>query len=86
MPEISTFYGIRITMYYRDHQPPHFHAEYGDDEELIIISSLAVYAGSLPRTAHRLVIAWATLHQEELAALWALAQAQQPLGKITPLP
>jgi hypothetical protein len=46
MPEISVFYGIRITMYYRDHQPPHFHAEYGDDEELIVISTLATYAGS----------------------------------------
>lgn len=28
MPEISLFYGIRVTMYYRDHMPPHFHAEY----------------------------------------------------------
>ena len=28
MPEISLFYGIRITMYYNDHMPPHFHAEY----------------------------------------------------------
>lgn len=28
MPEISLFYGIRVTMYYKDHMPPHFHAEY----------------------------------------------------------
>ena len=28
MPEISLFYGIRITMYYDDHNPPHFHVEY----------------------------------------------------------
>ena len=28
MPEISLFYGIRITMFYSDHNPPHFHAEY----------------------------------------------------------
>ncbi|MEH2944044.1 DUF4160 domain-containing protein [Lachnospiraceae bacterium KK002] len=27
MPEISLFYGIRVTMYYDDHNPPHFHAE-----------------------------------------------------------
>lgn len=86
MPEISVFYGIRVTMYYRDHQPPHFHAEYGDDEEVFIIATLATYAGGLPRTARRLVIAWASLHQEELDALWVLAQAQQPLGKIPPLP
>jgi hypothetical protein len=29
MPEISRFLGIVIRMYYRDHPPPHFHAEYG---------------------------------------------------------
>ena len=28
MPEISLFFGIRVTMYYDDHMPPHFHAEY----------------------------------------------------------
>lgn len=32
MPEISRFYGIIIRMYYEDHNPPHFHAVYGDDE------------------------------------------------------
>jgi hypothetical protein len=30
MPEISRFFGIIITMYYGDHQPPHFHVRYGD--------------------------------------------------------
>lgn len=25
MPEISLFYGIRVTMYYDNHNPPHFH-------------------------------------------------------------
>jgi len=29
MPEISRFYGIIIKMYYDDHNPPHFHVEYG---------------------------------------------------------
>src|SRR2546423_5822976 len=28
MPGISAFYGIVITMYWRDHPPPHFHATY----------------------------------------------------------
>ena len=32
MPRISAFYGIVITMYYRDHDPPHFHAAYGEYE------------------------------------------------------
>jgi Domain of unknown function (DUF4160) len=28
MPIISTFFGIVIRMYYQEHAPPHFHAEY----------------------------------------------------------
>ena len=30
MPEISRFYGIVIRMYYNDHPPPHFHAQYAE--------------------------------------------------------
>jgi hypothetical protein len=30
VPEISRFLGIVITMFYRDHGPPHFHASYGE--------------------------------------------------------
>ena len=32
MPEISRFFGIVIKMFYDDHNPPHFHAEYGDGQ------------------------------------------------------
>jgi len=28
MPEISRFFGITIKMFFGDHVPPHFHAEY----------------------------------------------------------
>ena len=35
MPEISLFYGIRVTMYYDDHNPPHFHAEYNGIKQLL---------------------------------------------------
>ena len=44
MPEISRFFGIVIRMFYNDHAPPHFHAEYGEHEALIEIESLPVYA------------------------------------------
>jgi len=30
VPELSRFLGIVITMFYRDHAPPHFHASYGE--------------------------------------------------------
>ena len=31
-PTISRFYGIRIYINFREHNPPHFHAAYGDFE------------------------------------------------------
>jgi hypothetical protein len=34
MPEISRFYGLIIKMFFKDHNPPHFHAEYGEHEAL----------------------------------------------------
>ncbi len=36
MPEISRFFGIVIKMFFDDHNPPHFHAEYGDAKRLLI--------------------------------------------------
>jgi hypothetical protein len=30
MPEVSRFYGIVVKIFYDDHNPPHFHAEYGE--------------------------------------------------------
>ena len=34
MPEISRFFGVVITMFYHDHAPPHFHAQYNDNRDL----------------------------------------------------
>lgn len=34
MPEISRFFGVAITMFYDDHAPTHFHAQYNDNWEL----------------------------------------------------
>ena len=39
MPEISRFLGIVISMYYDEHNPPHFHAEYGNYDIIINIES-----------------------------------------------
>ena len=30
MPEISRFLGIVVSMYFNDHDPPHFHVRCGD--------------------------------------------------------
>ena len=85
MPRISAFFGIIIWMYYNDHQPPHFHAEYGGEEALILIGSGDLYAGNLSRRALRLVQEWEELHRGELFANWELARQQEPLAPIAPL-
>ncbi len=85
MPEISRFFGIVIKMFFDDHNPPHFHAEYGDSAALIDIRNLSVFSGRLPPRAMGLVIEWATLHQQELLADWERARAQQELQRIAPL-
>ena len=85
MPEISRFYGIVIRMYFDEHPPPHFHAEYGEDEVLININTLAVISGKLPSRALGLVVEWASLYQAELNILWERARNMESLGKIEPL-
>lgn len=85
MPEISRFFGIVVTMHYDDHVPPHFHARYGSHKSTIAIHPLRVLAGELPPRALGFVMEWAALHQEELAADWALACRHRPLRRIPPL-
>jgi Domain of unknown function (DUF4160) len=85
MPCISQFLGILIYMYYNEHSPPHFHAEYSGDEALYEIQTLQVYAGKLPRRVHNLVPEWADLHRQELLDEWQKARNGEPLDKIQPL-
>ena len=85
MPEISRFFGIVITMYFDEHNPPHFHARYGSDRAAIEIATLQVREGRLPSRALGLVIEWASEHQEELIANWDAARLDAPLSRIAPL-
>ena len=85
MPEISRFYGIVISMYYDDHNPPHFHARYGGDRAAIEISSLRVLEGKLPPRVLGLVVEWASQHQPELMDNWDEAWNDRPPQRIPPL-
>ena len=85
MPEISLFYGIRVTMYYNDHMPPHFHAEYNGNNALIDINNIQVIKGYLPNKQMRLILAWCTIHQDELMQNWELSKDMKPLNRINPL-
>ena len=65
MPEISLFYGIRVTMYYNDHMPPHFHAEYNGHKALVDINNIQVIRGYLPNKQLRLILALSLIHISE---------------------
>jgi hypothetical protein len=84
MPEISRFLGIVIRMYYRDHQPPHFHAEYGEYEVKVYLET-GIVEGRFPRRALEHVLEWYHLHKAELTDDWARATARKPLSPIPPL-
>lgn len=84
MPELSRFLGIVIYMYFRDHTPPHFHAEYGEFEIVVDIAT-GEASGTFPARAQRLVLEWHALHRDQLLQNWARAQRKEPLVRIEPL-
>ena len=84
MPEISRFLGVVIRMFYRDHAPPHFHAEYSDYEITVDIET-GVVEGKFPKRALRAVLEWADIHRDDLLADWHLARLEPPLNSIEPL-
>lgn len=49
MPEICRFLGIIISMYYKKHAPPHFHAKYGEKRASFSINELKLIEGTLPK-------------------------------------
>jgi hypothetical protein len=85
MPEISRFLGIVIKMYWAEHNPPHFHAEYNEFSVEIEIETLTVKKGKLPARILGLVIEWAELHQKELLENWNTLQTTREYHRISPL-
>ena len=72
-------------MYWDDHLPPHFHAEYAETSALIDIRNSVVVRGMLPFKQLKLVLAWCELHEKELLKNWEAAQRHEDLAVIEPL-
>lgn len=81
MPEICRFLGIVISMYFAEHNPPHFHVRYNEYRAVIAIRTLNVLEGHLPARVRGLVEEWAEMHQHELLAMWST----KDFHRITPL-
>lgn len=83
MPTLSQFYGIIIKMYFQrmEHNPPHFHAIYGEHEAEFDIRTGQLLEGHLPAKPLRLVQKWLIIHRQELLIIWE----SQEFQKIKPL-
>ncbi|MBI4849885.1 MAG: DUF4160 domain-containing protein [Nitrospirae bacterium] len=87
MPTIAMFYGIIIRMYCSpgEHNPPHFHAYYQENNAVIDIRKCELSDGELPARQLKLVLAWAEIHKDELLADWELASKGELPFPIEPL-
>jgi len=75
-------------MYYLDnkqHNLPHIHVKYQDDEAVISIIDGQLLDGTIKSNKMQLVQAWIEIHHEELLADWELAINGETIFKIDPL-
>ena len=82
--------GIKIFMYFNEHNPPHFHVEYYEHKASININTFGVMEGKLPSKVLGLVVEWAEDHQNELLQNellqnWEDIKATGEYHKIEPL-
>ena len=85
MPYISMFFGIIIRMFYNDHPPPHFHAEYQGQRGIFEFDGTMTQGNLTSRTAQRLIREGASQHREELEQNWHSAREGKALYRIAPL-
>jgi hypothetical protein len=74
-------------MYFGDHVPPHFHAEYAEFSAQVSIRDLGIIEGYLPPKALGLVVEWASMYKVELMENWKSLSEEGPgiFKKIEPL-
>lgn len=87
MPALSMFFGIIVRMQSERggrHNKPHIHALYGDEEIVVSIEG-EVLEGAFPNKQLRLLLAWITIHEDELKANWDLLSNGEEYFKIEPL-
>ena len=71
MPEITRFYGIIVKIFFtREHNPPHFHALYGEYSGLFDIQTTEMFEGDMPPKAQTLIKEWAAKHKSDIMKMW----------------
>lgn len=85
MPVISEFFGMIVSMYWDDHNPPHFHVRYGGDNAIFDIATGKKIKGKFSKRGEKLVSEWARLNKKELEKDWDLCVKKKKPLKIKPL-
>ncbi|KQT85507.1 DUF4160 domain-containing protein [Aurantimonas sp. Leaf443] len=75
MPTIAIVDGIRIVIFFNDHDPPHFHGFLAEHRMRIDIAAVRSMDGGGTSAAERKLLAWTQEHRETLLAAWSDAQA-----------
>ena len=85
MPLVCEFFGIKIYMYWNEHNPPHFHAHYAEYKAIVSIRDAVVIGGEMPSKKIKLILAWCEIHQDELYRNWESAEKNGEILQIEPL-
>ena len=85
MPYVSFFFGIIIRMFHREHNPPHFHAEYQGQTGIFDFDGKMLEGNMKSKRAIRLIREWARLRKDELILNWERASKKEEILKIDPL-
>lgn len=84
MPQISSFYGISIYMYWNDnkrHKMPHFHAYYAEQNAVFDLNGYLI-DGTFPKRAQKLIFEWALENKLEIEYAWKCVSMNKIPDKI----
>lgn len=71
MPTLVRLNRCRVAMYFDDHPPPHFHVITCNEEEILVeIENLAIWAGEADSRDTEEAFAWAAGNRRMLWARW----------------
>lgn len=70
MPTFYIIHGVKIVLYFDDHNPPHFHAIIAEYDALIEIETSKIIEGELPKNKRKKILGWANKHKSELFEIW----------------
>lgn len=72
-------------MYYQEHEPGHFHAEYQGQQATFLFDGVILAGEIRSANARRLIRDWAAEHRRDLEANWVKMKLGDALDRVRPL-